>query len=308
MSFDLKALNGSLWLMEPHRLKLAVQRALHLPCPSPRDLVAYRAERLALAREAASKAIKSQKGKVGVVPIWGPVEQRMSDRLWKNGGTSTEEVGVALDALLADNSVSAIVLHVDSPGGSAYGTQELSDKIYAAREQKVVHAIADSMAASAGYWIASAANSLSVTPGGDVGSVGVYAMHIDESKALEGEGIKVTAIHAGKYKVEGAWWDPLGEDARANFQAEVDHTYGKFVSALARNRGVGKKRVEEDFGQGRLLNAEKALEAGMVDKILTFQELMSQLMGKGSEGKSAASVEVLRLRHEQAKRKFLLNV
>jgi signal peptide peptidase SppA len=307
-TFDLSALNHSIYLMEPTRLKLAVQQALLLPCPQVRDVAAFRTERLELARQAASRAVKTAKGKVGVIPIYGPIEQRMSGRLMKLGGTSTEEVGVALDALTADASVGAVVLHVDSPGGSSYGVMELSDKIYAARAQKPIHAISDSLAASAGIWLASAASSLSVTPSGDVGSVGVYALHVDESKALETEGIKVTAIQAGKFKLEGAPWEPLTAEAMAHFQEEINYTYGQFVGALARNRGVSKKRVEEDFGQGRLLNAEQALKVGLVDHIQTFEQLMSKLMGSGSEHLKVASMEVLRLRHEARKRRQPLEV
>jgi len=301
---DLKAFNRTLWLAEPRSLlRYAATLSRISLCPSAREVAAFNKERLEEARSVASRAVRAKKGKVGVIPVMGPVEQRMSGRLMKLGGTSTEEVGVALDALLSDDTVGSIVLDIDSPGGSSYGVEELSDKIYAARGKKPIHAIADSMAASAGYWIASAASSLSVTPGGDVGSVGVYALHVDESKALEAEGLKVTGVHAGKYKLEGASWEPLSAESLAHFQSEVDHTYSKFVKALARNRGVAQAKVKDDFGQGRLLNPEQAKAAGMVDHVQTLEQLLGTLMGGTDSAHRRASVEVLQKRQEQVRRR-----
>lgn len=300
---SLEAYHGSLWLCEPLRLQqLAARVRAYRPCPTAREVVEARRAELAEARQAAARAVRAVKGKVGVIPVYGPVDQRMNADLMKAGGTSTEAVGAALDALLNDAQVEAVVLDVDSPGGSVYGTPELSDKIYNARGRKPIYAVANSMAASAGYWIASAAGDVAVTPAGDVGSVGVYAVHVDRSKEAEAEGIAVTFVHAGKYKVEGHPYAPLGEEARAHFQERVDETYGKFLQALSRNRGVSPADVRRDFGQGRLVGAGEAREARMVDRVMTFEELLGRLTGSTSAGHQA-SAEVLRARHEMAKRR-----
>ena len=87
----------------------------------------------------------------------------------------TEAFGAAFDRAAADSSIGAIVLNIDSPGGSVYGVEELADKIYKARGTKPVYAVANSLAASAAYWIGSAASQLYVTPSGEVGSIGVLA-------------------------------------------------------------------------------------------------------------------------------------
>lgn len=303
MPFDLRHhLHGTSWLCDPAAIRRYAATLSRIPtCPSAREIVAFRAERLAEAKQAAAKAVRAQKGKVGVIPVYGPISQRADALEVKLGGTSTEEVSVALDALVADPAVSAIVLHVDSPGGSSYGVEELSDKIYAAREKKHIYAIADSMAASAAYWIASAAGHLAVTPGGDVGSVGVYCVHVDESKALEAEGISVSVVSAGKHKVETASHQPLSEDARAYLQEQVNATYDKFAGALRRNRNTTREHVEKHYGQGRVLNAEQAMAAGMVDSVRSFEELLGKLTGGASPGDRRASMDVLRKRHELAK-------
>jgi signal peptide peptidase SppA len=253
-------------------------------------------------RADAPRAIRAvgQGKKIGVIPVWGPVDQRMTAELDKAGGTPLDFVSRSFDAMMANAAVGAIVMHIDSPGGSVYGTQELADKIYNARGEKPVYAIADSMAASAAYWIATSASMLICTPGGDVGSVGVYCLHVDESKALEMEGLSVTFVSAGKHKVELASTSPLSVEAKAHLQESVDATYDKFVGAVARNRGVSVATVRDNYGQGRVIRADKALAAGMIDRILTFEELLSKLVGQqqSSDSKAKASAEVLRLRHQ----------
>jgi signal peptide peptidase SppA len=305
MMFNLRTLDQTTWLTEPVRLRQYVERIGLIPtCPTARDLAQARRERLEEAKHAASRAtIKSAKGKIGVLPIHGPVEQRMTTELLKLDGTSLEEVSVGLDALLADASVEAIVLHVDSPGGGVYGVEELSDKIFAARQRKKIYAIADSMACSAAYWVASAADVFAVTPGGDVGSVGVYCIHVDESVAMEMDGLSITMVTAGKYKAELAPFKPLTDDARQYLQESVDYTYRKFQAALKRNRGVSLDEVRINFGQGRVVNADDALKVKMVDRIMTFDQLMTKLTGGGGGGGNrAATMEIIRLRHEQRKR------
>ncbi len=307
--FDPRSIDGTSWLCEPAHLRRYVQRLAAMPtCPTARELVEARRLRLEAARQAASTAVRAARGKIGVIPIYGPVEQRTTAELEKLGGTSLEEVGMAFDMLMADASVSTIVLHLDSPGGSSYGTMELSDKLFAARGAKRTIAMIDSMACSAAYWVATAAEQVLITPGGDTGSVGVYAMHVDESKALEEEGLTVTMVSAGKYKAEFASFQPLTDDARANLQESVNATYDKFLGALKRNRGVSLDEVRRNFGQGRVVNAEQALAAKMVDRFradqpfVTFDQLMSKLMGgTAPAGGRQASAEMLRLRHERAK-------
>jgi signal peptide peptidase SppA len=254
---------------------------------------------------------------VGIIPVFGPVDQRLTGALLKAGGTATEEISAALDAMLADPSISTILLQVDSPGGTAYGIEELSDKIYQTRGQKPIWAIADSMAASAAYWIASSADQLFASPGADVGSVGVYLIHADESKALEQEGVKVTLVRAGKYKAEMAPFLPLSADAIGHMQERVDDIYARFLGALKRNRGVPLEQVRSQFGQGRLVAADQARAAGMIDKVMTFEELLDKLGGapvvatRGPgmveipEAVPGTSLEVLRARHAQNKRKLL---
>lgn len=225
-------------------------------------------------------------GRVAVVPVFGVLAQRMNMMSDISGGTSTEQLGGTIDSLAADPAVKSIVLNVDSPGGSVFGIQELGDKIQAARNSKKVIAVANSMAASAAYWISAQASEVVVTPSGQVGSVGVIAAHTDQSKLEESAGLKTTLVTAGKYKAELDPSQPLSEDARANLQDAVDKYYSMFVKAVAKGRDVTPYRVEADFGQGRMLLAKDAVRAGMADRIGTLEDTLKRL-GAGEQAAGA---------------------
>ena len=257
-------------------------------------------------RAEAPRAIRAVKGKVGVIPIYGPVDQRMSEELAKAGGTPLDFVSAALDSLMGNASIGAVVLRMDSPGGAVNGVQELADKIYSARANKPIYAIADSLAASAGLWIASAATMFISTPAGGaatVGSVGVLVMHVDESAMNEKLGVKVTTVSSGKYKTEFSPHEPMSEDARAHAQSRVDAVHEQFMAALKRNRDTTIENVRQNYGQGRVLTAQQALSVGMIDRILSYEELIAKLTG-GAENVPARGVQAdaTRLRWEAKKR------
>ncbi len=234
--------------------------------------------------------LPSIKGSIGVLPLTGPITQRGGGLMQMFfGGTSTDAFGAAFDSMMADDSVGAILMDVDSPGGGVYGVDELGTKIREARGTKPIVAVANSMAASAAYWLAAQADQLFVTPGGDVGSVGVYMLHADFSEALAMDGVKPTFISAGKHKVEGNQFEPLSDEAREQFQTEVDRYYDMFVGAVAKGRGATASAVKRDFGQGRLVGAKDAVAAGMADGVASFDEvLMGMLAKQKGRGRSAA--------------------
>lgn len=214
---------------------------------------------------------------VTVIPVYGVISQRMSMFDDFSGGTSCEAISKQLKAALADDSVGTIVLDIDSPGGTVGGVPELAAEIFAARKQKNIIAVANTMAASAAYWIASAAGTFYVSPSGEVGSIGVYTTHQDVSAMLEKEGVKITYIQAGKYKTEGNPYEPLSDEAKADIQDGVNKYYNMFTHGVAGGRGVSWETVLSDFGQGRMLLAEDALEVGMVDGVMSLDDVLAKL-------------------------------
>jgi signal peptide peptidase SppA len=166
-----------------------------------------------------------------------------------------------------------------SPGGVVTGTDELSSQIFAARGTKPIIAHVNGYAASAAYWIASAADEIVVTSSGQVGSIGVIGVHDDVSAALEKMGVKKTIISSGKYKAEGSPFGPLSDEARTHRQQEADAYYDDFVRAVARNRNVSLSAVRDGFGQGRMVRAEAAIAEGMADRIATLDETIARFAG-----------------------------
>lgn len=221
-------------------------------------------------------AARAGGGAIAVIPFYGVVVQHGAtvDETSGGGMVSSERTAYAIRSAIADDTVSGIVLDIDSPGGSVFGTGELGDTILSARAQKPIYAVANSLAASAAYWVGSQATKLFVTPGGMVGSIGVYMAHEDLSKALETLGVKVTEITAGKYKAEGSPYEPLSTDARAYMQGMCDAYYASFTKAVAKGRGAPIGQVRDGMGQGRVLLAGDAQAAGMVDGVATFNDVV----------------------------------
>jgi signal peptide peptidase SppA len=219
---------------------------------------------------------------IAVLPLYGVVTQRgnMVDDISGPGSSSTQQFTSALRQVLADDTVGQILIDIDSPGGSVYGVAELASEIVKARAQKPVVAVANSLAASAAYWIGCSASEFYVTPGGEVGSIGVWQAHFDYSKALEEEGVKTTLVSAGKFKVEGNPYVPLDPEAQAFMQSRVDDYYNAFIQAVAVGRGVSVDDVRNGMGEGRVLGADAALAQRMVDGIASFDDVLARMQAK----------------------------
>jgi signal peptide peptidase SppA len=269
----------------PLAIELAVlERMVRTPIP---DAAALEAAVTAWG-EADREPVKGSA--IGVLQLRGAIKHHAGGGLFElffGGGASVDRLAEEFRALLGDESVRAIVLDVDSPGGTVPGVPEFAQEIYESRGVKPIVAIANATMASAAYWIGTAADELYVTPSGRVGSVGVYVAHEDWSKFDEEMGVKTTLISAGKYKVEGNPYEPLGDEATAFLQHSVDLVYGRFVDAVAAHRGVSSKQVIEGYGQGRVLEAEDAVKAGMVDGVRTLDEVIDAV-GLSAEPSPAA--------------------
>ncbi len=234
---------------------------------------------------------KNVKGDVVVLPLNGYISHRQT--IWSAMGfeTSSEVFGRWIDGLMQNPSVGAVVIDINSPGGTVMGLSAASDKIYSYRDnKKPIIAVSNGMMASAAYFIGSAADEIISDPDSLTGSIGTIAIHMDWSGAMEAAGVKPTIIKAGKYKGEGNPYQPLSDEDKASFQEQVDAYYKAFVDAVARNRGVTAATVKSDFGQGRVLNAQDAKAAGMVDRIATMEKVLASLKPKNSSKAYAQAV------------------
>jgi signal peptide peptidase SppA len=284
----LMAVAAEFWAME--ETKLAAVTDFLIAQANGEKLTAEAIEaRIGPRTEAAQPA--TREGAVAVMRLHGVVANRMNLMTDVSGGTSSELFGRQFQALVADKDVSAIVLDVNSPGGAAAGTDELSTLIRGARGAKPIIAQVDSVAASAAYWIASAADEIVLTPSGEVGSIGVLSVHDDISAALEQQGVKKTIIAVPPSKADGSPFGPLSDDERAHRLQRAEQVYDRFVSTLAANRGVPAEVVRKEWGGGRMRFADEAIRLGMADRVGTMAETLARLTAGAGQPRPAFARE-----------------
>jgi len=194
---------------------------------------------------------------------------------------SYEEISDQLQQALADPSVQQIAIQLDSPGGEVSGAFQLAEQIRTWCTLKPIHALANDLAASAAYLIGSAATTLTVSPTGQVGSIGVVMRHVDVSQAMERDGVKVTFIHAGTHKVDGNPYQPLPESVKSRLQADVDHYYDLFIEAVALNRSLNPLAIRAT--EADMFVAEEALKRGLVDKIAQPHDWVQQILSSSTQ-------------------------
>ena len=221
---------------------------------------------------------------ISVVPLVGSVSARSS---W--GGTSLDAFGARVMSATNNPDVAAIVLDVNSPGGTYSGTPEAADIVGKAAKSKPVYALVSSLALSAAYFIASQAGQVVVTPSGEVGSIGVLSIHLDWSKALESDGVRPTVIRSVPFKAEANMFEPLTEEAQAAIQADVMEAHGVFVRAVASGRKTSVDKVNSDFGRGRVVSATQAVAAGMADRVGTMADVLAGMRTSGGGYRRRAS-------------------
>lgn len=241
---------------------------------------AYRDEYLLAVARPAPSAIQAELPMaasgdgIAVVPVMGVLTRRGDAFTDMLGWASYDGLATQLDALSRDKGVGRIVLRVDSPGGTVFGVESAAQAVTDAAKRKPVIAVADGLMASAAYWVASGASQIVATPGSEVGSIGVIAVHFDESGALAQAGVVATEITMGAHKGEGSPYRPLSDDDRASLQARVEAQYQLFTARVARGRGVNVETVRTGFGEGRVLPAGAALKDGLIDAVVRWGDLI----------------------------------
>ena len=212
---------------------------------------------------------------IAVIPIYGSLVKRTVGLQVESGLTSYAAIADQIDSAVADAGVSGIVLDIDSPGGEAAGVFELSRRIRAASQQKPIWAVANDAAFSAAYAIAASAERLFITETAGVGSIGVIALHVDQSARDANDGLRYTAITAGEHKNDFSPHEPLSVQAHASLQAEVDRLYAIFTDQVAQMRGIKPQAVRAT--QAALFFGEDAVKAGLADGVLSLEAAISDM-------------------------------
>ncbi|MFW9899920.1 MAG: S49 family peptidase [Candidatus Thorarchaeota archaeon] len=219
---------------------------------------------------------------LAIIPINGTLTHApMTGVNSQSGLMSYQSIQANFDQALNNPSIHTILLNINSNGGQVNGCFDLVDHIYASRGTKPIIAISNESAYSAAYAIASAADKIYVTRTAGVGSIGVIALHADISKKLENDGIKYTAIKAGKYKDDGSPYKPLSDQAKSSIQSRVNDTYNLFVQTVARNRGLAPESIYNTEAQ--VYEGQKAVELGLADKVTTFDNVINTYGGNNMD-------------------------
>ena len=211
---------------------------------------------------------------IAVLPIYGTLVRRTIGLEAESGMASYQGLATMLDAAVADPNVAAILLDIDSAGGESGGVFDLADRVAAAAKRKPVWALANDMAFSAAYAIGSAASRFIVTRTGGVGSIGVIAMHADQSVKDAKDGVRYTTVFAGARKNDLNPHEPISDEAHAFLKNEVERVYGLFVETVARNRGVSADAVRAT--EASIFYGADAVAAGLADAVGTFDDVLAE--------------------------------
>ncbi|MFX3544389.1 S49 family peptidase [Ralstonia mannitolilytica] len=264
-----------------HRPKLDVILAVLGPRVGVTDLAAP------VGHTPADRSTPSANPSIAVIPIHGTLVRRTVGLEAESGLASYTAIAGQLDAALANPNVAAILLDIDSPGGESGGVFDLADRIRSATGVKPVWAAANDMAFSAAYALASGASRIFVSRTGGVGSIGVIAMHVDQSVKDAQDGVRYTAVFAGDRKNDLNPHEPISDEAHAFLKAEVNRVYGLFVETVAKHRGLEAEAIQAT--EAGLFFGQDAIAAGLADAVGTFDDALLQLAESVSSSPMAAA-------------------
>ncbi|MGB9773230.1 MAG: signal peptide peptidase SppA [Bacteroidota bacterium] len=237
----------------------------------------------ALIRGGETEEITGYGDKVAIVEVKGTI-------------LSSENVVRQLKKFAKQPTVRALVLRIDSPGGSAAASQEIYEEVKRVRNSgKPVVASMGSMAASGGYYISVAATKIVANPATVTGSIGVISQFINVADLLKKVGIQETTVKTGKFKDAGSPFRSLTEEEKLYFQELMINVYDQFVDAVASERNLPIDTVRK-YGDGRLFSGAQAKRIGLVDTLGSLEDAI-RLAGKlgGIRGEPATVRELKRV-------------
>jgi protease IV len=219
------------------------------------------------------KATFIAKDRIGVVPVKGVI-------------LDSRPVNEVLEKFSKDDSIKAIILPIDTPGGGVGPSQEIFDKVRSVRKKgKTVVASMGSMATSGGYYVACASEKIVANPGSLTGSIGVIMHFTNVEDLFKKVGLRASVIKSGRYKDAGSPFRDMTKEERDLLQALIDDVHEQFVEAVSGSRTLDKEKVKE-IADGRIFTGRQALglklidELGDLDRAAEVAATLAQLDGK----------------------------
>lgn len=256
------------WAIKPDALERIISIA-NRSYSDPNLVAAIKAEQSLLIPES------NDNNEIAIIDVIGSIFTRANLFTEVSGAVSLDALERQLDIALYDDSIKAIILRIDSPGGEVTGTHEFANYLDEACEIKPIVAYVQGMACSAAYWIASATSHIYVDKTATLGSIGVVAAWTDDSKARTAAGLtdyEVVSSQSPKKRL-----DPKLDDGRAELQKQIDGLADIFIDDVAAFRDVSRDKVLSDFGQGSTFLANEAINLGMADEISSLREVIAEL-------------------------------
>lgn len=272
------------WAILPESLNTILEIASREHIPDFEAVEAIRSRRMEN-----TESVKTRNG-VAVINVTGTIFRYADFFSDISGGANVTTLARDFNAALNDGSISSILLNIDSPGGEVAGINEFAQMVFQARGKKPIVAYVDGMAASAAYWIASAADEIVTDATGIIGSIGVVAA-VPNPDVKSARDVQFVSSQSPKKRP-----NPNTESGRETIQAMVDDLAAVFIEAVARNRDVSLETVTSQFGQGGVMIGAKAVDAGLADRLGDFESTLSELAAgkfrKKNKRKTAADESI----------------
>jgi protease-4 len=224
--------------------------------------------------------------RIGIVEAKGAIGEAQT-------GVDPDKIIKLLKKYERDDEVKAIVIRVDSPGGSVAPSQEIHDAVKRIKTRKKVVVSMGALAASGGYYISAPADKIYAEPGTLTGSIGVIFMHFNVRGLLDWARIEETTLKSGKYKDTLSPFRPLRESDREEIQGISDDVYAQFIDAVAQGRGLPEARVRE-IAEGRIYTGRRATELKLVDAPREHELSLRDLLRGAFQGAFQGATEGVR--------------
>lgn len=224
-------------------------------------------------------------GSVAVIPIEGTLVHKGAFVGQSSGRTSYQGLQTQIARAARSPAVKGVAFEVDSFGGEVSGAFEAADMIAGLSAIKPTFAILTDNALSAGYLLASQARQIAAPPlTGRAGSIGVITMHVDFSRKLENEGVKVTILTAGAHKAEGNPYQPLPEAEAKRILGRLAAGRERFAQYVGRGRGSRFTAEKAMATEAQHYHAEEALSLGLIDAVASPAEAFDAFVEKINRG------------------------
>jgi len=216
--------------------------------------------------------LMSVSDKIGVIDMTGPI-------------TSAQELTDDLISFGDNQSIKAVILRIDSPGGAVGPSQEIYQEVLRLQKKKPVIVSMGSVAASGGYYIAAAAGRLFANPGTITGSIGVIMTFPNYEELMQKVGVATVVVKSGRFKDMGSATRSFTEDERKLLQSMIDDVHAQFVEAVSLGRELPAAEVVK-IADGRIFSGRQALALGLIDELGGFQDALryaADLTGLGDD-------------------------